>query len=784
MARNWGALAAVLVPAMALAQQATVPPAGSAPATTAPATAAPTQLPDVNVVGTTPLLGTGIAADKVPAATNVQTGQDVVRLGIPDALGALNRDVGGVSLDQTSGNPYQPDLLYRGFTASPQVGANEGIAVYVNGARFNSAFGDIVNWDLIPDEAIDRLNLEGSNPIYGLNALGGSLNVRLKNGFTYHGGELAVYGGSFGKVGTDFQYGTRSGNTSAYVAGDIVHDGGWRDKSSSDLHRIYGDVGWRNESGEAHLSIIGADNTLNGPGTAPVQLLDADRAAAFTSPNSVSNKYLSVNANVSKDVSDTTTLQALAYYSNFSQRVLNGNTPNFQVCDNNSGLCEQDGTTPLTGRNGNQIPDFLHGGAYSQLNNNATDTNSYGASLQASDDRDVLGHTNNFLTGISYDGGITEFDGNTLVGGLSLDDRSFIGPGISVDQSDLSIAPVREHITNNYYGVYFSDVFDVTRNLSLTLSGRFNAAQIGLDDQIGTSVSGNHEENRFNPGAGLTYAILPGLSVYGSYSEANRSPTPAEYSCANINSPCTLANFFTGDPDLKQIVARTFEVGVRGVATPFAGGRLTYDADLYRTDDNDDIIFSPSYIVGRDFFQNIGRSRRQGAEASLGLTYGKLTTSLEYSYIEATFQSPFTLDSSLNPDADANGQIHVVPGDRLPGIPAQQLKASVYYRITPKWTVGANAVASTGEVLFGDEANLTPRTGSYFVLNLNTQYQLTPHIQLFGIVDNVTDAKYATYGTFSQTSAVPIAQAPAATNPRALDPGAPVAGYGGVRVTF
>ena len=772
MGRVWWAWAGILAPSLALAQQ------GEAPA---PAAAA---LPQVNIVGATPLIGTGIPIDKVPTATNVQTSADIARFGAPDALGALGRDVPGVSLDQTSGNPFQPDLLYRGFTASPLNGAEQGIAVYLNGARFNSSFGDIVNWDLIPDAAIDSLNLEGANPVYGLNALGGSLNVRLKNGFTYHGGELVVSGGSFGRIGSSFQYGAQSGNTSAYVAGDIIHEDGWRNQSSSDLRRIFGDIGWRGADSEAHISILGAQTTLNGPGTTPVELLDLDRAAQFTAPNQTKNQFLMLSGNVSHDLSDTLSLQGVVYYANFSQRVINGNTPNFQPCDSNNGfLCEQDGATPLTTRGGAAIPDYLAGGPYSQLNLNTVNTNSYGASLQVNETHDVLGHTNNLVAGLSFDGGISLFDANTLVGGLT-SDRNFIGPGITIAQSDLSIAPVRVSTTNAYYGVFVSDVFDLTSRLALTASGRFNAAQIDLHDQDGTTLDGRHTVSRFNPGGGLTYKITPAISVYASYSEANRAPTPAEYSCASAASPCTLSNFFVADPALKQVVARTVEAGVRGAAVPLAGGMLSWQLDAYRTATSDDIIFVASPLVGRDYFQNAGRTRRQGVEAQVTMVRGPVTASLGYAYTDATFQSPLTLDSPLNPGADANGQIQVKPGDRLPAIPAQQVKLNVDYRVTPEWTLRANAIGSSGQVLVGDEANLTPHTPGYFLLNLQTSFQITPKVQLFAAVQNVTNAKYATYGTFSPVTAVPIAQVPNASNPRSLAPAAPVAGYGGVRFTF
>ena len=110
-------------------------------------------------------------------------------------LGSLNQQVSGITLDSASGNPYQPTLFYHGFAASPLQGTPQGLAVYINGVQFNQPFGDTVDWDLIPNIAIDRINLEGSNPVFGLNALGGSVNVQLKNGFTWQGFETSLSGG-------------------------------------------------------------------------------------------------------------------------------------------------------------------------------------------------------------------------------------------------------------------------------------------------------------------------------------------------------------------------------------------------------------------------------------------------------------------------------------------------------------------------------------------------------------------------------------------------------------
>jgi outer membrane receptor protein involved in Fe transport len=754
----------------------TPPPAGPDSGTTT--------LPGVEVVGSTPLLGSGVSRDLVPAQTNVLTRDQVVRTGIPEAVKALEDNVPGVNLSDAAGNPNQPNLFYHGFEASPLQGTPQGVAVYLNGVRFNQAFGDTVHWDLIPDVAIDTMNLVGSNPVFGLNALGGALSVQLKNGFTYQGGELSLYGGSFDQYGTNFQYGRASENTSTYIAGTVQHQGGWRDLQSSDLYQVYGDIGWRSEKAEVHLNIAGADTQLNGPGTSPVELLDVDRAAQFTAPNLIATKYTLVSLNGNVDITNTTSLQGAAYYDYLQQRVINGNVTEFEPCSSGNGfLCDDSGNLAIN-RAGNPIPDFLHGGPHSELDQQTTNTNGYGTSIQMTNRDTIFGRSNQFIAGLSFDGAQTMFDGNSSIGGLALDSRVFIGPGIVIDQPDGSIAPVRVGASSAYYGAFFTDTFSVTPRLALNVAGRFNSAQIGLDDQNGTALTGNHSYNHFNPAVGATWKALSWMTLYASYSEANRAPTPAELSCANAASPCSLANFFVGDPDLKQVVAHTFEAGLRGDFAPLPGTKMSWNLGLYRTNLNDDILFVESPIQGRAFFQNVGSTRRQGVDVGMRLTTPRWQAWANFAYVDATFQSPFTEASPNNPAADPNGNIQIQPGNRLPGIPPYQVKLGVAYKVTDAWTVGANAVGASGQFLFGDEANLTPKLPAYFVLNLTTNYQVNRNLQLFANVVNVTDTKYYAFGTFSPTSSVFIAQAPGATNPRSYSPAAPVGAFGGIRVTF
>jgi len=753
--------------------------------TASPATTELT-LPAVEVVGATPLLGSGVDRNKVPAETHVLTDQDISRNGYPQALRALNEDVPGVTLDAAAGNPFQPNLIYHGFLASPLQGNPQGLAVYLNGVRFNQPFGDTVNWDLIPDLAIDRMDLVGSNPVFGLNALGGALSVRMKNGFTYQGGELDLLGGSFAHYQGNLQYGVQNDNVAAYAAATGLHEGGWRDLQSSNIGNFYGDLGWRGYGGEVHINVTAAQTRLNGPGTSPVELLAVDPRAQFTAPNLITNKYTQVNLTGSYDINDTTSLQGLAYYTYFLQKVYNGNVPVASPCDDpdQAGFLCVANDVFATGLAGNPIPDFLNGGPYSDLDQQSTNTNGYGVSLQLTNRDELLGHPNQFIAGFSFDGAQTLFGASTQIGGLSLSDRVFAGPGITIDQPGGSIAPVRVGISDAYYGAFFTDTLDFTSQLSGNVSGRYNLALIDLSDQLGSSLTGNHTFSRFNPAGGLTYKVLPGLTAYASYADANRAPTPAELTCASAASPCSLANFFTGDPSLQQVVSHTIEAGLRSQFHPLEGATVSANVAYYRSTLNNDILFVNSPIQGRALFQNVGTTLRQGVDLSAQVKTDRLLAWFAYSYIDATFQTGFTESSENNPGAGANGNIQVQPGNHLSGIPSNLWKLGVDYKVTDAWTVGGTGVAASGQFLFGDEANLTSKTPAYFVLNLHTSYQLTPHLQLFGLIENAFNTTYYTFGTFSPTSSVPIVQVPGAANTRSYSPAAPIAGTIGIRVTF
>ncbi len=262
-------------------------PGQNAPeAESSPAQTPEYEIPTVEVISQAPLLGTGIDADKVPNATRVLKSQDIGKNpGAPSLTKALNENVGSINLDSSVGNSAQPDLTFRGFLASPVVGVPQGFAVYQNGIRLNEAFGDTVNWDLVPDFAVESMNLTSSNPVYGLNALGGSAVIQTKTGFTDRGLSAEVAAGSFGRVSEITEYGTSRGNWAYYVGVSPSYDNGWRQDSYSRTDKLYTDLGFDDGHSSFHLDLTWVDNALGGAGPTPAWLLETDWRAGNTLPS-------------------------------------------------------------------------------------------------------------------------------------------------------------------------------------------------------------------------------------------------------------------------------------------------------------------------------------------------------------------------------------------------------------------------------------------------------------------------------------------------------------------
>ncbi len=719
------------------------------------------------VVQATAIPGSSIDADKVPGTVQTLTASDVSRQGMASLTTALESQLGSVNINDNLDDPFQPDILYRGFEGSPVLGTPEGLAVYQNGVRINEAFGDTVNWDLIPDLAIERVDVVSSNPVYGLNALGAGVSVTMKNGFDYTGGDAELLGGSFGLRSAALQYGVNSGLLGFYVAGRALDETGWREFSPNSLRQLYTAFSLRTDRASLDLSYALADNWLQGQGAAPVQELAISRSLVFTGPQNNVDRLNFLTLNGSFKATDTLSLQTVAYYRQYAQNVSNGNTTDYTECTpaaESDFLCQPDGMTLLTNAAGMSLPDISQGGTVPIGENDFEYIRAYGrgVALQATDTASILGHDNHFSIGTTLDYASVSFYSGAQIGVLN--------PQLIVESSDLVVdtpedspagianggTPVQLDALNKYFGAYVTDTFNVTPAFSLTASGRYNLANIDLEDQLGTDLTGNNRYTHFNPAFGGTYKILPTMTAYAGFTENNRTPTTSEIECSNPLQPCLLPSNLAGDPPtLRQVIAHTFELGLRGTlrGESDAEGALSWNLDVFRTNLDDD-IYGIATSVSSGFFANIGATRRQGVEA--GLTYNARNWSsyFDYSYIDATFESPLVLPSPSNPFQDANGNIQVNPGDRLPGIPQHHLKMGLDYKILPQWSAGASLVLVSDQYFFGDESNQLAPLPGYHVIELHSSYTIAHRLEIFATLDNLLNSKYATYGILSDPTGI------------------------------
>jgi iron complex outermembrane receptor protein len=729
--------------------------------------------------------------DKVPANVQTLSSADFDKATAPNLLDALARGLPGVSLGDQTGSEFQRDLNYRGFTASPVVGTPQGIAVYQNGVRINEVFGDIVNWDFIPENAIGRMTLVPSNPVYGLNAIGGALSFEMKNGFTYHGVEDETSGGSYGRIGTSIQAGGQNGNVSGYIAADAIDDAGWRQDSPSQLRRLYADAGLRGDDTEFHLTLTEADNHFGVAAATPVEMLSQDWSSVYTIPQTTHNQLTFLTASASWKPSDTLTYQAVAYYRHFAQTHVDGNGTDAQNtgCPDPTVLCfpNLDGSlSNLITTGGATVPaagTLAAPSILGEIDRTWTNTNSFGGSAQVASSADLFGHGNNFVLGLSVDRGLVQFSTTSELGTINADTFPFvIGSSQFIDQPSGDVAPVGLGAQTLYTGVYTTDTFDVTKRLSVTAGGRFNVAQVTLTDELGNDplLNGTHSYSHFNPMAGATYKLTPNLTLYGDYAIANRAPTPLELACADPMRPCLIDNALVGDPDLAQVVTYTGEAGLRG-HFDIAHGQLNWTVGAYRALNTNDIINVASPLPGHEYFQNAGNTLRQGIEASASYKWDRWNVYANFTSVDATFRNSLTLSSPFNPFADANGNIVVVPGNHLAGIPDYRLKAGAEYQITDPWKFGADLNVIGSQYLVGDESNQNAKVPAYWVVNLHSSYKVSSYVELFGVVKNLFDRHYYVNGTFFDITSLPYLNL---TDPRTSVPGMPFVAYLGVRATL
>ena len=775
-------------------------------------------LAPVQVIGNTPIEGLEVPVSQVPSNVQILKAQDIEQQGVIDLAELLNNNLGSVTVTNAPGNPYQNDISYRGFQATSILGSPVGLSVYFDGVRMNEAFGSNVNWDLIPMNSISSMSISpGSNPLFGLNTLGGALVVNTKNGKDNAGSSLTGLAGSFGRRAIRFENGWEDTDKDAdyFISGNFDKQDGYRKYSNSDVQQLYGKARMRSigPATNAELSFALVNNSLHGTQALPTAMYDNPRSA-YTAPDSTNNLSGFLNLKLKRQLNDAEQIAGNVYYRHTRTRSSNSNLEYDDGCFTASGLdttCKND-FIPGTGTAKN-----IYGwGTTNPLNFQRYTDNLNSSLIEAVSKQDTLGASaqwtnlgrlgekDNAMTlgaiashssiSFSQDTWLARMvDYQTIAdrtnpryyfGDIAASSGGFTGSGL--------IRNVNLSAKSTNFSVFMNDTLTVNEKLDVSASAAYNItvlSQTGQNSQflnddggyswrdaenlkyyynpnyLGAyqyrssspyfnsnplaapsrngyttaagphteSLDGSHTYQRLNPAVGFNFKPDPEkmLNIFGGYSESMRAPTPIELSCADPARPCALPTGFNGDPDLKAVVAHTVELGARGTW----GADTLWNVAAYDTKTSNDIQFQFS-SASRGYFANVGDTERRGLEMGVATRLDKLFLAANYGVVDARFRSAFT----------TAGGVNVVSGYKMPGIANQSVKLRAAYDINPRLLLGTNIRMIGGQYAYGDEDNTHSKVANYTIANLDLHYRLNDNITVFGLVNNVFDKRYSTYG--------------------------------------
>lgn len=795
----------------------------------------------VDVVAATPLPGNDLGADEISTPVQAARRRDLNASNALDLSDFLNRRLKGVNLNEIQGNPYQADLNYRGYTASPLLGTPQGLSVYLDGVRLNQPFGDVVSWDLIPQVAISEVALlPGSNPLFGLNTLGGALAIQTKDGRNAPGTALELSGGSFGRLVGELEHGgATSKGFHYYLASNLFFEDGWRTDSPSNVRQFFGKLGWQRSRTTLGLTVGYANNSLIGNGLQEQRFLDRDYASVYTKPDITAHRAPMMIFNGRHGFSPRLTISGNAYYRAIRTKTLNGDINEdsldqsvYQPNAAERAALAAAGYTgfPTSGATAANTP-FPFWRCIGQsllrdepaekcnglLNRSNSDQHNYGASGQVTWVAFPTGQRNQLTVGGAYDRSHVDFLQSTQLGYLN-PDRSVTGVnsfGDGVTGGDVDGEPFDTRVDLNgriqTFSAFVTDTVAVGKKGALNLAGRYNRTTVNNRDRIMPgggpgSLDGDHTFDRFNPALGFTFRPVSYLNAYVSYSEGNRAPTSVELGCADPAEPCKLPNAMAGDPPLQQVVTRTVEFGLRGGQE----SRVSWNVGWFRGENRNDILFVASEQTGFGYFKNFGKTRRQGMEADLNARIWRISLGGAYTFLDATYQSEETVNGESNSSSDAEapgleGLIEIEPGAKIPLIPQHMFKLFADWQATRKLSLNFGLVSLSSAYARGNENNLHEADGTYYlgagkspgyaVSNFGARYQLHQRIELFVRVNNLFNRRYYTAAQLGVTGFTGegnfIARPFAAVDGEFplqhatfYAPGAPRGAWGGLRIKF
>ena len=633
------------------------------------------------VVSSTRLPDAPVDARTLPAKVTVITAEEIKKSGAKTVQEAIQWATGIVMYDGV-GNAFQQTIDLRGFNGLPV----PNTTVFVDGQRMNEPDFNTVNFDLIPYETIDRIEIiPGAAAIYGKNAMGGVINIITKRGTDKHQATGETLFGSFHRERYTLNASGPIGKLDYYTNLSRETESGYRDESAARISRFFGKLGYRpTEHTDVTVSYTYVNDRLEQAGTLPLSQAEINPKQNFTPGDFFDSETNVVRLNARHELPIGFSINLNSFYRRLAQ-------------------------------------DQFTRGQSSQSSNNFT-TESFGGVFQLNHEGSLFDRRNALVLGNEY----TRNDfGNQSVASFF----SFPGSFPSSRSTDETIL-----------ALYAQDTLNLTSQLILITGVRYDRNDIDFIDHLDSVNNGSKTFHRTTPRAGLTYLVTPGASVYFNYGQGFRVPTYNELFGSGLGP------FGSGNPNLRPVRSDNFEVGARSRVQTWGEASLA----LFRADVRDEIFLAcgdPTLCPGTTN-QNIPESRRQGVETTFKARFNQYFDGVvNYTYTQATFQSDLVLNPyfvGFNPFLE-----HVKKGDSIPLVPKNRLSVTGNYHPASGWTVSLTGLYVSSQFYQGDEENEQPRIPSYFTLNSRIAYERPVpggYLSGFLMLNNMLDQRYHTSG--------------------------------------
>ena len=744
-------------------------------------------LDTIDVYTSSPLPSIGLPRDMVPASIQMVDKKDIAKQSGVSVADFMVNNLQGVTVNEIAGNPFQLELNYHGYNATPVAGNPQGLSVYVDGVRVNEPFSNTVMWDLIPSFSIDRMQMiGGSNPVFGLNTLGGALSMQTKSGQTFNKTAIDYSAGSWGRQVSLIETGgiSKEGEFDYYFGYEHFTEGGWRDFSPTHVNQLFGQLGWEDDTSRYEINYTGAHNLMIGNGLTPKDLLGKDRTGIHTLEDETINDFGKWVITASHFIDEMTMVSSNAYYIRSDRRTFNGDL-NDDFCSTDMGNDDECSTESLAAFDADGSQNLNEG----VLNRTKTKQDAYGGNVQVTFDNDFKERRNQLIVGSGIEYSVIRFrqSGQEIA---TLEASGFFGGATGDEEQSTGLTG-----KTKTFGLFATNTHSLSDTLSINTAARYNSVQVDNMDTFNApgasaSLTGKHDFERINPSIGLTFHPTKNYTTYASYSQSSRAPTSIELGCANPDQPCNLPTQMADDPPLNQVVAKTIELGARGRLS----NGVSWNATIYDASNYDDILFvNASSASGAGYFTNVSKTTRQGVDLGLAFNTNKGSMNINYGYLLARYGSEINLPNEVNSSASSD-LISVKKGDYLPNIPKHHLKIRSDYQFKQGFNVGATISAFTKSYMMGNENQEHDSSGGlqgeipgYVTLNMDSEYNYNNGWKVYVKAINVLDQSYYTGGRLAESSVQTsdrLHNGDEGDSVASLIPGSPQAAWIGLRYEF